>query len=158
MGLIKTEVDTDIFDFRSAMEEAMEETSGMTYKKHNDNKVWHWDNENLYPSYEYIGSRQRTKERLKNAKDNDTLDQIQQFEEPLAVGVTAIDSKFGRHDRWLTRYAFDFTRIKQLSKSGSTRRISNYREYETWSWLCHKKHISDYKSESYSNLTDRIEK
>jgi len=158
MGVIKTEVGTDIYEVRSKIETAMENTPGMDYNKSNDNNVWHWGNENLYPDYENIGTRQRVYEHLKNAKSNGTLDRIQEYDKPLAVGVKAINSKFGRHDRWLKRYAFDLTRIKLLSKDGRVNITQNYHEYETWCWFCHKKHVSSYQSDSHDELKNKLEK
>jgi hypothetical protein len=158
MSVIKTEVGVDVYEVRSKIEKAMEDTRGMSYNKSNSNNVWQWDNKHLYPDYDNISTRQRVYEHLKNAKSNGTLDRIQEYETPLAVGVKATNSKLGRHNRWFKRYAFDLTRIQLLSKNGRVEAIQNYHEYEFWNWCCHEKHVSSYQDSSWDKIKDKLEK
>lgn len=158
MVTVKTEVGTDIYTVRNKMEEAMCEASGLQYDKNNDKNAWQWENKYLYADYESISSRQRIYDLLKNAEKNKNLKKIQNHETPLAVGVKATKSPMLGHTRYLTRYAFDLTRIKHLSKEGNIKAIQNFHEYEFWNWFCHKKHVSDYLSNVESKTKSKIKK
>lgn len=155
---VKIPVSDDIYDVRSSIESVMDDVSGskVSYSKNNDNNVWMWDNENLKPGYKHVSSRQRVYNHLKTAKDNNRLERVHEYSEPLACGVKATGGMVRSHH--LLVEAYDLSLINLLCKGENTRVTSNYKEIELWTWFCKKSHIKDYKSECLDRIENKISK
>ena len=91
----------------------------------------YWENENLRPNYSSIISGTQTKFYLKQAKNNDSLSNIQTYNGPLAITVNA---KYkGLRGKKHKFRVWNLSKISFLSKNGSAAEARNFTEYEMWS-------------------------
>jgi hypothetical protein len=85
--------------------------------------IFYWDNSDLYPNYESIPSETKTQFVLKQAQNNNTLEQIQEHFEPLV---------FTSNSGSIKLRVWKLSEIKSIAKNGSADGSARTKEFEVW--------------------------
>ena len=85
--------------------------------------VHYWDNSDVYPNNSTVPSETKTKFYLKQAKKNDTLEQIKNHLEPLA---------FTSNSKSIKLRVWKVSAIKSLAEDGSADSSARSKEFEVW--------------------------
>ena len=102
--------------------------------------IFYWDNSDLYPNYGSIPNETKTQFILKQARNNDTLEQIQDHFEPLA---------FTSNSKSIKLRVWKLSEIKTIAKNGSATGSSRSKEFEVWI-------SSDGYDNTRGNIFDRL--
>lgn len=82
-----------------------------------------WDNKDVSPENSNIPSETKTKFHLKQAKDNETLEKVESYHEPLA---------FTSNSDKIKLRCWDIGKISFLSRDGSSVEARDHNEFEVW--------------------------
>lgn len=100
------------------------------------NGIHYWDNDDLYPNQSSIPSETKTIFYLKQARDNETLENIRSHIEPLV---------FTSNSKSIKLRVWNLSQIKSLTQGDSANNSAKSKEFEVW--------IS---SDGYDNTRSRI--
>lgn len=117
-------------NFKQKLESIVENTS-----PHYLQETVYWSNSDLYPGYSSVPSGTKAKFYLNQGKENDTLDRVEGYHDPLAFTVNAAVYKNGivSSKVWKCKFrVFDLTRLSFLTRDGSSKQSQNYTEFEVW--------------------------
>lgn len=109
----------------------------------------YWDNIDLSPSSSNIDQKAKLMWHLRRAKNNDFLEKIHSYPEPLAVRIDAEDVSGLFHTCTYNIIIFDLSTIKQIHHDMLPITMNMTNEYEILTYACSLHHESIGKFEKY---------